>query len=70
MRIEKIKEEISNMISKKVLIKANIGRNKYEYIEGVILDVYPYLFTIKTDNEIKSFSYSDVLTKNIIFKIN
>ncbi len=70
MKIEKIKEEISNMIGEKVLAKIDIGRNKYEYIEGIILNAYPFLFTIKTDNEIKSFSYSDVLTKNIIFKIN
>lgn len=70
MKIEKIKEEINNMIGKKVLAKVDIGRNKYVYIEGVIQNTYPFLFTIKTDNEIKSFSYSDVLTKNIIFKID
>lgn len=70
MKIEKIKEEIYNMIGKKVLAKVDIGRNKYEYIEGTILNAYPFLFTIKTSNDIKSFSYSDVLTKNIIFKID
>ena len=69
MKIDKIKEEINSMIGKKVLAKVDIGRNKYEYIEGTLLNTYPFLFTIKTDNEIKSFSYSDVLTKNIIFKI-
>ena len=69
MKIDKIKEEISSMIGSKILAKVDIGRNKYEYIEGTLLNVYPFLFTIKTDNEIKSFSYSDVLTKNIIFKI-
>ncbi len=70
MKIEKIKNEINNMIGKKILAKVDIGRNKYEYIEGIILNAYPFLFTIKTDNEIKSFSYSDVLTKNIVLKIN
>lgn len=70
MKIDKIKEEISSMLGKKILAKVSIGRNKYEYIEGVILNMYPFLFTIKTDNETKSFSYSDVLTKNIIFKID
>ena len=68
MNIEKIRREVTDMIGKKILAKVDIGRNKYEYIEGIILDAYPYLFTIKTDNEVKSFSYSDVLTKNIIFK--
>ena len=70
MRIEKIISEVQSMLGKKVLAKVDIGRNKYEYIEGIILNTYPFLFTIKTDNEIKSFSYSDVLTKNIIFKID
>ncbi len=70
MKIDKIKEEITSMLGKKVLAKVNIGRNKYEYLEGIILNTYPFLFTIKTNNEIKSFSYSDVLTKNIVFKID
>ncbi len=70
MNIEKIKKEVTGMIGKKILAKVDIGRNKYEYIEGIILNTYPFLFTIKTNNEVKSFSYSDVLTKNIIFKIN
>ena len=70
MNIEKIRREVTDMIGKKVLAKVDIGRNKYEYIEGIILEAYPYLFTIKTNNEVKSFSYSDVLTKNIIFKID
>ena len=58
------------MLGKKVLAKIDVGRNKYEYIEGILLNAYPFLFTIKTDNEIKSFSYSDVLIKNIILKVN
>ena len=68
MTIEKIKNEVKNMVGKKILAKVDIGRNKYEYIEGVVINTYPFLFTIKTNNEIKSFSYSDVLTKNIVFK--
>ena len=69
MTIEKIKNEIKKLIGKKVLIKVNIGRNKYEYIEGIVLNVYPFLFTIKSNEEIRSFSYADVITKNIVLKI-
>ena len=69
MTIQKIRDEVSSMAGKKVLAKIDIGRNKYEYIEGFILGIYPFLFTIKTNNEIKSYSYSDVLTKNIILKL-
>jgi uncharacterized protein Veg len=70
MTIQKIKSEISSMKNKKVLAKIDIGRNKYEYIEGIVNGIYPFLFTIKTNSETKSFSYSDVLTKNVILKID
>ena len=70
MTIQKIRNDVYNMKNKKVLAKIDIGRNKYEYIEGVIDGIYPYLFTIKTKNETKSFSYSDILTKSIILKVD
>lgn len=70
MTIQKIKNEVSNMVGQKVLAKIDVGRNKYEYIEGIINGIYPFLFTIKTKNETKSFSYSDILTKNIVLKVD
>lgn len=70
MTNEKIKQNIENLMGKKIVAKINAGRNKFEYIEGIILNTYPFLFTIKTENEIKSFSYSDILTKNIVVKVN
>ncbi len=70
MTNEKIKQNIENLMGKKIVAKINVGRNKFEYIEGIILNTYPFLFTIKTENEIKSFSYSDILTKNIVVKVN
>ena len=37
-----------------------------EEYEGIIKEVYNYIFIIKTDgNEVKSFSYRDVLTNTI-----
>lgn len=70
MTNEKIKKSIEDLTGKKIMAKIDIGRNKFEYIEGIILKTYPFLFTIKTRNEIKSFSYSDILTKNIVIKTN
>jgi len=44
----------------------NGSRNKKEEYEGIIKEVYNYIFIIKTDgNEVKSFSYRDVLTNTI-----
>lgn len=68
MNINIIKKEIESNVGKKVIGKLNIGRNKYENFEGIINASYPFLFTIELDNEIKSFSYSDLLTKTLELK--
>lgn len=69
MNINIIKDEVEKYLGKNVILKQNIGRNKYETHKGVIDKIYPYLFTLKTENEIKSFSYADLLIKTIIIKI-
>lgn len=66
MNIDKVKNQISDLKNNKLKIKVNIGRNKYEYYEGNIKDIYPNLFTIETNKGLKSFTYSDVITKIII----
>lgn len=69
MTIIKVKENIKKIVGKKVEAKVNLGRNKYEILEGIIDSAYPFLFIIKLKNEIKSFSYADILTKDIIIKL-
>ncbi len=69
MNINKIKNQIVNLKNKKLKIKVNIGRNKYEYYEGKIKDIYKNLFTIETNKGLKSYTYSDVITKAIIISI-
>ena len=69
MNINKIKNQIVNLKNKKLKIKVNIGRNKYEYYEGKIKDIYQNLFTIETNKGLKSYTYSDVITKAIIISI-
>jgi len=69
MNTLKVKEQIENLKGKKVRIKVNAGRNKYEYYEGIVLVTYPYLFTVQVDSQVKSFSYVDLLTKDVQLKI-
>lgn len=66
MNIEKIKKRIEILKNDKLKIKINLGRKKYEYLEGKILKMHSNIFTIMTNKGIKSFSYSDVATKAII----
>ena len=66
MNINKIKDKVIELANSKIKIKVNMGRNKYEYYEGKIDKIHPNLFTVKTDNGIKSFTFTDVLTKAVI----
>ncbi len=58
-----IKNKIKDLINTKLKIKVNLGRNKYEYLEGFIEKMHPNIFTVNTNKGIRSYSYSDVATK-------
>ena len=67
--IKKVKEELNKHLGDEVTIKYNLGRNKYEKYNVKLKKLYDYVFTVelekKKSKEIKSFSYSDVITKII-----
>lgn len=63
-----VKKILNNYINKKVFIKYNLGRNKYETYEVIIKNLYNYIFLVELINQtktIKSFSYADIITKTI-----
>ncbi|MBR2708335.1 MAG: Veg family protein [Bacilli bacterium] len=65
---EMIKEFLLPYVGKKVKIKYNLGRNKFECFSAEIISVYNCLFLVKLDNNVtKSFSFSDIITKKIKF---
>ncbi|MEG2311235.1 MAG: Veg family protein, partial [Bacilli bacterium] len=72
MNINLVKEELNTHIGADVTIKYNLGRNKYESYNVRIKELYNYIFLVEMlddkNLEIKSFSYSDIITKTI--KIN
>lgn len=62
------KEKVSKLIGVPIVIKFNCGRGKCLLLKGEITNVFPAVFTAKLDSgEIKTFSYADVHTKNILF---
>ena len=63
--IEKIKQNIEENKGNKVKVRFNTGRNKIEEFDATIKELYNFVFTLQTETEIKSFTYSDVLT-NIV----
>lgn len=66
MTISEIKEELNNHLGKKVTIRYNLGRNKYEKYNVIIKELYDNIFLVEVkENFIKSFSYTDIITSII-----
>lgn len=63
--IDDVKSKLSKHVGNKVTINYNLGRNKIEQYEAVIKELYNFVFIVELNNEVKSFSYSDVITKTI-----
>lgn len=65
MTIYEIKKNLGEHLGKEVSIKYSLGRNKYESYRVRIKELYDYVFLVENDFGVKSFSYSDVVTKTI-----
>ncbi len=65
MTVYEIKKEIGANLGKEVSIKYNLGRNKYESYKVKIKELYDNVFLVESNLGIKSFSYSDVVTKQV-----
>ena len=62
-----IKKALIPYLGKIVKIKYNLGRNKYETYEAKIIKLYNCVFLIELNENkaVKSFSYTDIITKTI-----
>lgn len=69
--LRKVRLSVDKNIGNKVKIRANRGRHKIDVTEGVISKTYPSIFLIEVENKLDastqmiSFSYTDVLTKDV-----
>ena len=52
-------------IGKEVSIKYNLGRNKFENYRVKIKELYDNVFLVENNLGVKSFSYSDVVTRQV-----
>lgn len=64
--INEIKKKIKVLKGKKIKVYVDVGRNKSETYEGIVLNTYKNIWTLKTDTDIKSFGYSDVLINTVV----
>ena len=69
MTLQEIKKTVNKNIGNNVTIKYNMGRNKIEKYNVKIKETYNNIFIVEIKNqektEIKSFSYTDIITKTI-----
>ena len=66
MDVNLIKKYLNTKIGSNILIIYYGSRNKKEIYKGVLFKLYRNIFVIKLCNdEIKSFAYTDILTKTI-----
>lgn len=68
MTLQEIKDKVSDNIGNDVVIKCNLGRNKFEKYRAKIKETYKNVFIVEVHDkrcEIKSFTYTDVMTKTI-----
>lgn len=60
--------QIKLMTGIQIKIKVNRGRNRVETLIGAVESTYPRIFTFRrSDGELASFSYSDVVSNNVRF---
>ncbi len=66
--IKATKRQVTDLKGITIRLRVNRGRNRIETIHGSVESTYPSIFTVRhTDGEISSFSYNDILAKNILF---
>ena len=69
---DKVRASVKQQCGNKVVIQLEKGRTKVDIQEGIIQEAYPSVFTILTDDteekpsQLLSFSYTDIITKEII----
>lgn len=64
--IKEIKKKVEKIKGKNIKISVDVGRNKRETYEGVILETYQNVWTFKTSVDVKSFGYNDILTNSVV----
>lgn len=75
-QISKVRASVHWQRGNRVKIQLDRGRNKVDIQEGVIQGAYPSVFTVLVDDEreenppqLLSFSYTDIITKDIRMKL-
>ena len=69
--ITSIKDEIITYKGQRVKCRTSKGRNKMEVTQGIVVNVYPKLFTLYVESKAStvSYSYAEILTKEVELEV-
>lgn len=66
MMISEIRSKLNDYLGEEVVIKYNLGRNKFEKLNVIIKEIYDSVFLVELESKtMRSFSYSDIITNTI-----
>ena len=63
--IEQIKTDVMKHLNKEVKVVSRENRNRNETFYGKVIEIYAHIFIVSNGANKKSFSYSDVLSRDI-----
>ena len=61
-----IRENLSAHKGERVLVNVYGMRNKNDKFIGILKDIYPSIFTVESNDTIKSFSYSELISQEVV----
>lgn len=70
-----VRRALNRHVGSKVIVKSNLGRHKYDVLEGILTETYPCIFLVEVKNEKEdsvqtlSYSYSDIITKDVQLRL-
>ena len=64
----KIKDKLSSLINKNIILEIDEGRSKKRKEKGKIKSVYDRIFIVEVNGVNMSYSYSDLICKTIVLK--
>jgi len=60
MNISDVRDEISTLVNKEIMLKVSGARAKETMYKGIVNEVYSNIFTVLVNGVNKSFTYADV----------
>ena len=63
--IEKVKSDIAGHLNKDVKVVSRENRNRNDIFYGKITEIYDHIFIVSNNANNKSFSYADILSRDV-----